>query len=158
MPRHSFSSMAAMMAERFQLSPRIRYGNKTGGTRSTGQRPAHPCLNCSKPHKHNNSFCSGPCCEMWRVLHPHNGKKPMILGKRQVGWLNAHKVAGGLLRPLWELPKQLAVPRLYVGILLSRQAWGWLGSHKIRRGRYNLTGCPYVQVTKCVHEGTEVLV
>lgn len=25
-----------------------------------------PCLNCGKPHNHNNSFCSADCCRYYR--------------------------------------------------------------------------------------------
>jgi len=28
--------------------------------------PEKPCLNCGKPKRHNNSFCSAECCRIHR--------------------------------------------------------------------------------------------
>lgn len=47
-------------------------GDIMGGTmfgRSGYREPKkpRPCLNCKKPHIHNNSFCSAECCKEYRA-------------------------------------------------------------------------------------------
>jgi len=39
-----------------------------GGTYRSKQEPEEkPCLNCKKPKRHNNAFCSAECCREYQA-------------------------------------------------------------------------------------------
>lgn len=50
----------------------VALGNKYSSFLATnatdGHRPRRkkPCIQCSKMHRHNNSFCSAACCKLYR--------------------------------------------------------------------------------------------
>ena len=39
-----------------------------GGKREKPLPAERPCVQCQKPHRHTNAFCSAACCELHRVL------------------------------------------------------------------------------------------
>ena len=38
-----------------------------GPAKGIASKPKRPCLQCGKPHDHNNSYCSADCCQQHRA-------------------------------------------------------------------------------------------
>ena len=38
------------------------------------RKPKRPCLQCGKPHNHNNSWCSADCCKKYRSEQQNTGE------------------------------------------------------------------------------------
>ena len=56
----------AMMAAAMMMGA---MGGMPGMSRGPVEKPQRQCLQCGKPHRHNNSWCSAECCREWRRLN-----------------------------------------------------------------------------------------
>lgn len=61
------------MKEIYRLFGGKDYNPHSSTKRITTKFP-RPCLECGKPHTHNNAFCSSFHAKQWREKNPNQGR------------------------------------------------------------------------------------